>query len=79
MLDRRDVALTVRALVESSVVTRHRSPDDARLQVVSLTAGGHQRYERLHDLMRQVQDQVFAPLAPEAREQLTDYLTRLTT
>jgi len=77
MLDRRDVALTVRAMVESGVVTRQRSPGDARLQIVTLSPAGHQRYECLRDLMRQVQDEVFAPLEPKAREQLTDYLTRL--
>jgi MarR family transcriptional regulator, lower aerobic nicotinate degradation pathway regulator len=79
MLDRRDVALTVRALVESGAVTRQRSPDDARLQIVSFTTAGRQRYERLHDVMRQIQGEVFAPLAPNDREQLTDYLIRLTT
>jgi MarR family transcriptional regulator, lower aerobic nicotinate degradation pathway regulator len=78
LLDRRDVAVTVQALVESGVVARQRSPDDARLKQVSLTTAGSQRYERLNDLMRGVQDEVFGPLPPKDLEHLIDYLDRLT-
>ncbi len=78
LLDRRDVAVTVRALIDSGVVTRQRSPEDARLQIVSLTPAGSQRYERLTDLMRGVQDEVFGPLPPEDRARLFDLLARLT-
>jgi MarR family transcriptional regulator, lower aerobic nicotinate degradation pathway regulator len=78
LLDRRDIAVTVRALVDDGIVSRQRSRDDARLQIVSLTTAGIRRHARLDRVMHEIQDEVFGPLSPRAREQLVDQLTRLT-
>ncbi len=77
MLDRRDVRITVRNLLDRGVVTRQRSPDDARLQVVSLTAAGRQLHAKLTAVMSRVQDDLLDPLPPQARIQLIDLLGRL--
>lgn len=77
MLDRRDVTITVRKLLDRGAVTRQRSPDDARLQVVSLTAAGRQLHAKLTAVMSRVQDDLLDPLPPQARKQLIDLLSRL--
>lgn len=77
MLDRRDVAVTVRGLIASGAVTRRGSPDDARVQIVALTRRGRRRYQELEELMQDVQDAVFGSLTSHDRERLTDYLARL--
>jgi DNA-binding MarR family transcriptional regulator len=76
-LDRRDVTVTMHALVDAGMATRRRSPDDARVLVVSLTAQGRRRYGQLDRLMQEVQDEVFGVLTPDRRQNLVESLSHL--
>jgi DNA-binding MarR family transcriptional regulator len=76
-LDRRDVTVTMHALVDAGLATRRRSPHDARVLVVSLTTEGRRRYRQLDRLMHEVQDDVFGALTPGERQNLVESLRRL--
>jgi DNA-binding MarR family transcriptional regulator len=77
LLDRRDVTVTVRALIESGAIARRRSAHDARAQAVSLTRVGRQRYAQLNRLMQAAQEDVLGPISEPSRGRLLDDLARL--
>ena len=67
-LDRRDVTVTLAALEEAEFAERKRDPDDARRNLVTLTATGHNRWELLAALAADAQEDILAPLDAEARD-----------
>jgi DNA-binding MarR family transcriptional regulator len=78
-LDRRDVTITVRALIASGTVARQRSSLDARAQIVSLTPAGRRRYAQLNTRMQAVQDELLSQLPAAHRDRLLDDLSRIGT
>ena len=76
-LDRRDVTVTVRDLLQAGLVRRDGSEDDARVQLVTLTAEGLRRLAELDRAAARVQDDTFAALSPRERSQLVDLLQRI--
>ncbi len=76
-LDRRDVTVTVRGLVQAGLVRRDASDHDARVQLVTLTGKGRRRLAELDRAAARVQDDVFAALSPRERSQLVDLLQRI--
>jgi DNA-binding MarR family transcriptional regulator len=67
-LDRRDVAVTLTALQEAGFAARRPDPDDARRNVVTLTAAGRTRRQLLAALAADAQEAILAPLDAEARD-----------
>jgi len=57
-------------LEEQKLVERKRDPDDRRRQLVRITADGKRTLGKLRALARRLEDEVFAPLDAEQREQL---------
>jgi MarR family transcriptional regulator, lower aerobic nicotinate degradation pathway regulator len=76
-LDRRDVAVTVQALEKAALLTRSRSPDDARVLVVKPTSAGRRRSRELDRVAHDVQEEVFGPLTASDRRQLVRSLAQL--
>jgi DNA-binding MarR family transcriptional regulator len=76
-LDRRDVAVTVGELAKTRLVSRKRSPHDARVQLVSITDQGRERLAELDQAMDDVQEATFGALSPPERRQLLDLLQRI--
>lgn len=77
LLDRRDVTVTVRALLDSGMVARRQSTQDARAQIVSLTPAGRRRYAQLNRVMQAVQDELLSPLPAGRRDRLLGDLSQL--
>lgn len=67
-LDRSDVAVTLAALGEDGLIERGPDPDDARRNVVTLTATGREQQRLLAALAADAQEEVLAPLDAEARQ-----------
>lgn len=67
-LDRRDVAVTLAALGDDGLIERSPDPDDARRNVVILTAAGREQQRLLAALAADAQEEVLAPLDAEARQ-----------
>lgn len=67
-LDRRDVTVTLAALEEAELAERKPDPDDARRNLVTLTATGRDRGQLLAALAADAQEDFLAPLDAEARD-----------
>jgi DNA-binding MarR family transcriptional regulator len=76
-IDRSDIVATVNELATAGYVERSPDPTDARRNIITLTPPGHRRHQELEETVRQVQDQIFAPLTPTERNTLTALLTKL--
>ncbi len=66
-LDRSDVATTVDRLAARGLVRRSPHPTDGRQKIVELTPDGATELESLTVVVREVQDELLAPLAPSDR------------
>ncbi len=74
-MDRSDVVAAVSELAGERLVERAVDPADRRRNVVTMTAAGAARLERLDRVLADVQDELLAPLAPAERAELTRLLT----
>lgn len=76
-LDRRDVTVTLTALVEQGAVDRQPDPADARRNVVQITETGHARFASLAAIVAAAQTEVLAPLDQELQNSLLQALRLL--
>lgn len=76
-LDRSDVAAAVDALADRRFVERTPDPADRRRNIISLTRRGRNRLTVLDDVLTTVQNDAFAALDADEREQLTAMLTKV--
>ncbi|MFD4180333.1 MarR family winged helix-turn-helix transcriptional regulator [Rhodococcus sp. NPDC058514] len=76
-LDRSDVASVVGELDESGYLAREPDPVDRRRNVVTITAEGARRLQRLRALAAEAQGDLLAPLDAGEREQLIALVGRV--
>jgi DNA-binding MarR family transcriptional regulator len=74
---RSDLVAVLNELAERGEVERAPDPADRRRNLVRVTASGRRQLRRLDKLLAAVDDEVFAPLTPAQRAQLTELLTIL--
>ena len=74
-MDRSDVVAAVSELAGERLVERAVDQADRRRNVVTMTAAGAARLERLDRVLADVQDELLAPLAPAERVELRRLLT----
>jgi DNA-binding MarR family transcriptional regulator len=65
------------SLEDRGLAIRRRDPRDRRRHLVSITDEGEKELARLRTVVRQVEDDFFAPLDAASRKQLQAYLLRL--
>ena len=65
------------SLEQRDLIVRQRDPQDRRRHVVSITATGRQELSRLRAMIRQLEDEFFAPLDAESRKAFHELLLRL--
>lgn len=76
-MDRSDVTAAVTELAARGLLRRTLDPAHRRRNIITLTAQGETALQDLDRRVRQAQDEVFAPLTPDERAQLSELLTRL--
>jgi DNA-binding MarR family transcriptional regulator len=74
---RSDLVATLNELTDGGYVKRTPDPDDRRRNVITLTAEGRRRLERLDALLADVQNDLLAPLTAAERADLVRLLTAL--
>ncbi|MBL7257458.1 winged helix DNA-binding protein [Actinoplanes sp. LDG1-01] len=72
---RSDLVAVITELTERDQVTRAPDPADRRRNLIELTAAGRRQLRRLDQILAAVDDEIFAPLSAEQREQLSALLT----
>ena len=65
------------SLEERELIVRQRDPHDRRRHVVSITPMGKRELVKLRALIRKLEEEFLAPLAPEERRQFHELLVRL--
>ncbi|MER7175614.1 MarR family winged helix-turn-helix transcriptional regulator, partial [Streptomyces mesophilus] len=75
---RSDMVAVLNELSDASCIRRDPDPVDRRRNVITLTAAGRRRMERLDALIAEAQRELLAPLTPAQEGQLTRLLTVLT-
>lgn len=76
-MDRNTIALVVRKLEEHGYVTRVRNPRDRRAVIVTLTEAGAALRKEAEAAVRQVQEDIVAPLSETERKQLVILLEKI--
>jgi len=76
-LDRSQLVGLLDSLEERELIERRRDPHDRRRQAVSLTPAGKKVLVRLRAIIARLEEEFFAPLAPQEREELHGLLLRL--
>jgi len=76
-IDPSDVVAAVNELESGRFVTRQRDANDARRNVISLTAAGKKELARLDAVAADVQERFLAPLSENERRQFARMLAKL--
>ncbi len=76
-IDRSDVVSLIDALEARGLVQRGRDREDRRRYALALTADGQALVERLATVAAETEERLFAPLDPDEKAQLVEYLGRL--
>jgi DNA-binding MarR family transcriptional regulator len=76
-VDRSDVVATVNDLLASRLVRRRPDAEDRRRNIVTITAAGTAKLERLDAMLDGVQDAVLAPLTATERRTLLRLLAKM--
>ena len=76
-IDRSYVVEAVNELENGGLVERARDPDDRRRNIVKITPAGVRQLQRLDGVLAGIQDEVFAPLSADEREDLARLLVRV--
>jgi MarR family transcriptional regulator, lower aerobic nicotinate degradation pathway regulator len=76
-IDPSDVVAAVNELAARRFINRKRDPNDARRNVVTLTAGGRRELARLDAVVADIQDRFLAPLSESERRSLQRILGKL--
>jgi DNA-binding MarR family transcriptional regulator len=77
LIDKSSVVLFLDALEADGWVRRVRDPNDRRAHIVEMTEEGAEKFRKLGDKMKLVQDAFLEPLSPEERILIRDLLQRL--
>jgi MarR family transcriptional regulator for hemolysin len=73
-LDPSRVVAVLDSLEERRLVERQRDPEDRRRHVVSITIKGQRQLAELREIVRELEEEFFAPLDTKTRERLHEQL-----
>jgi DNA-binding MarR family transcriptional regulator len=76
-IDRSDVVSLIDALESRGLVQRGRDAGDRRRYALALTPEGEALVERLAEVAAETEARLFAPLDPDEKDRLLEYLSRL--
>jgi MarR family transcriptional regulator, lower aerobic nicotinate degradation pathway regulator len=76
-IDRSDVVAALNELAEQGFVKRAPDPEDGRRNIITVTPAGRQQLKRLDKLVKQAQDEIFAPLSTADRATLGRLLAQV--
>ena len=75
-VDATNMVAVLNSLEDAGLVDRRRDRADRRRAIIELSAKGEQRLAEIDRALRQVDDQLLAPLSPAERQTLNDLLAR---
>ena len=76
-IDRSQLVGVLDGLEQQQLIERRRDPNDRRRHLVSITAVGKKQMSGFRKLAKQLEDELFAALTAEEREQLRTVLLRI--
>ena len=76
-IHRSDLVAVINELADRGLVERTPDPADRRRNVITMTQQGRHRLRTLDELLVELDEEVFAPLTRQERDQFAQLLTRL--